>query len=401
MKKIFLTCLLALPLFVFAQRKLEPTVNAFEAKILERITNENDEPRKAQILADALRDERAGAALFFNAANMRAQNSDLENARELYQKAVKILPTFYLAYKNLAYLYYNANMHEQALESFGAAIALSAEDSKKTYSAYGFSLFELKRFDEALTAFETALMYDPKNENLLRAKARALYETGQHERLYKFAETLVRLHPKEPVYWRMLARIDANKEFFQSAAASLEAMRKLGIADQSDLELLGDVYLRLALYEKAAEIYAGLKISERKTYEAAKYLAHNNAVQPALRLASALDKNSAEYLEILAITENTKDAFEKAYAKNPANAYLAIRLGDFYLSEKRFESAKIFYRQGAKDFKYQSLLGLARTHIEEGDYDSAADCMEQISTQFNRDDLKSYIEKLREHAKQK
>lgn len=401
MKKLLLTIFLAVPLFAFCESSTEPAANSFEAGVFGRIAGAADASEKMRIIDETVSDKRAGAALFFNAANICAQNSDFEKARGFYLRALKIMPDFYLAHRNLGYLFHNNGMHREALAEFAAALALSGADSPKIFMAYGFSLLELKRYDEALTAFEKALMYAPEDENLLRAKARALFETGQRERLYAFAESLVRRFPREPLYWRMLARLDADAGRHHSAAAAIESMRMLGISDARDMELLGDCRLRLGLFKLAAEAYRGLDIPSKKAYEAAKFAALGGSPDAALEILGGFARDSAEYLEIEAVKKDTLDAYEKAYAKNPANAWLALRLGDFYLKEKRFESACNFYEQARAEYAFRSLWGLAGVHAAEGDYAAAAECLERISAEFGREDLKSYIERLKEYASKK
>lgn len=402
--KIFLAAiLLSLSVFSFAEIKIEPSASPFEIRVMEKVSGEDDAKKRLGILLEAASDKNAGVVIFFNAANACAVNSDPENAEFFYGKALAAMPSFYEARRNLAFLYYNNGRHAEALQSFAKAVSLSEIDSARIYRAYASSLMELKFFDEALTSLEKALMYAPDDASLLRSKAYCLRETGQAARLRKFCGELIRRNPKDAVYWRLLCKLDIEADDLHSAAANIQAMRKLNLADSSDMVLLGDIYSSLELYKHAANAYANQNMDPDKAYRIAKFFAVSGAHDEARVVAKNLDEESAGYWEVEAIAlisqnRDPKVAFEKSYAKNPANDFVALKLGDIALKEKRTEAAKTFYTQAIRNNPVAARWGLACAHIEAGDYSLAADTLEKLPDEVKRKDLNAYISALRKNA---
>ncbi|MBR4598344.1 MAG: tetratricopeptide repeat protein [Opitutales bacterium] len=400
MKKIFYSIALCLFCAVSSATEIEPLANKYEARIIKEAQSEPDIAKRAQILCGALSDERAGAALIFNAANASAQNSDRENAARLFALAIEKMPNFYMARRNLAYVKFENADYKNALSEFAAALSLSSADAAKIYAAMGVCHANLGNFSEALTCFEMALVFSPNDLNLLKSKAKCLLETGADAPLEELVLELLKADCRDANLWRILARLNLKKGEKKSACAALEAMRALGIAENADCVLLADIYEGMGIFEEAADIYAASKIPPEKAYEIARHFALSNRPDEALKAAQSLDKNSWQYFEIRGIAalskgENALEFFEKSHAQNPQNPFVCLKLADIHLSEKNLESARIFYA-AAGDFKEQSLAGLANVEIAAGNFAEAQKILERLKNEFKRDDLNGVISKLKE-----
>ncbi|MBO7521247.1 MAG: tetratricopeptide repeat protein, partial [Opitutales bacterium] len=384
MKKLFYSIALFMFCAAFealADSNIEPIANKFEARIISGARAEPDAAKRAQILEEAISDERAGAALIFNAANAAMQNSDPEKAEKLYALSLEKMPNFYMARRNLAYIKFQKTDYKNALKEFAAALSLSSADAEKIYAAMGACHANLGNFSEALTCFEMALVFSPGDLSLLKSKAKCLFETGADAQLEELVLGLLKADSSDANLWRILARLNLKKGDKKSACAALETMRALSIAENADCVLLADIYADLKIYGAAADIYSASKIPPEKAYEIARHFALSNRPYDALKAAKSLDSDSWQSLEIKGIAalskgENAMQFFEKSHAKNPQNAFVCLKLADIHLSEKNLESARIFYA-AAGDFKEQSLAGLANVEIASGNFSKAEEILEK------------------------
>ncbi len=396
MKSLFIIFIFSLFLPLFLNAKTEVLANAYEAKVMAKVKEEKSDKLRLEILLEAAKSEKAGAAIFFNTANLAAGLSDFKTALEFYKKALNLEPEFYLAKRNLAFLYYKEEKYEEASAYFAEALRLSNDDVLGISEAFASALISLKRYDEALTILENALIFDGKNLNLMRSKAFCLKETGQYDRLEKYAKYVLNLYPDEAVFWRLLARINLEKNNANSAIANLEALKKINAANAEDMILLGDVYLSLNLFSKALDAYKNQKISDDKSVRIAKYLIANSAISESKKILENLEKDSAKYWEIDALIlkaegKNSKESFEKSYKKDPLNAFIALSLADIALAEKQVESAKIYYKLAMKDYRLQSFVGLANVEILDGNYKAALKILKEANLEFNSKEIAKFI----------
>ena len=401
MMKLFTTVfLLFCALAGAAGAQIEPLANKFEARIIAEAEAQPDAAKRAQILDEALSDERAGAALIFNAANAAMQNSGPEKAARLYAMALEKMPNFYMARRNLAYINFEAQDYKKALEGFASALALSSADAPKIYAAMGVCHANLKNFSEALTCFEQALVFSPSDISLMKNKAKCLSEIGLDYPLKELVLELLEKDCKDANLWRILARLHIKNSELKEAAAAIEAMRSLGLAQEMDYALLGDIYANLNMPIPAAEAYSRAALPPDKAYKIARFFADLGMPEEAEKTAKSLEKDSWEYFEIMGIIAEKRgggalEFFEKSHAKNPSNPRVCLKLADIYLARKMFESARTFYA-AAGELKEQSLAGLANAEIAEGNFSKAAEILERLRTQFNRGDLDEIILKLKE-----
>ena len=398
-----------IPFFIFliflanlslGARELEPKLNKFEAQVVKEAAEERDAKIRAEIFERALQSDSASEGLFLNAANAFAALGDSGRAEAYYAKAVELLPTFYMAYRNLAYVEFNEKKYDRACENFSRALSLSAEESAKILPALAQCHFELKRYAEALTCLENAAAISPKEgENALKLKALCLRELGERQKLRDACSKLIALSPRNPLYWRLLIGLNIDEKNCDEAISELEAMRLLKIAEPGDEELLADLYMSASMYKKACEIYLKRPVGAEKSHKLALVLAYNGFTDEASRLLANLKSDGAEYWEVLAVikiqkSQDAGEELEKAYSKNPLNKKIAIMLADFKVDKKDFEQAESLYRAAAKSYPLESTLGLAKILTLKGNYSEAAKILKDAAAKFNRPELLKYAQKL-------
>lgn len=392
-------------LFFFAAFELnaaeiEPAANKFEAGVLKKAASIEDLSQRAQVIFDALNDERAGAPLLFNAANAAVQISEKSRAKELFLASIKKMPNFYMAHRNLAYLLLEENDFEGAIKEFGVALSLSNADFQKICQGLGYCHFSMGSYSQALLCFENALLFAPKDLKLLKSKARCLSEIGDYARLENTLNDILKISKTDADAWRMLAFLRLKNGDKYGACAAVEAMKSLSLSEEKDSVLLGDVYADLNMFSPAAAAYSSAKIPEEKAYEIARFFALSNHVEEAEKIALNIGKSSWRYFEIMGILseakgESAKEFFEKSHAKNPLNPFVCLKLADIALAEGNLESARTFYGAAKSKHKRQAVAGLANVAIASGDFSAAADLLEGLKREFKTDDFDEFILKLR------
>lgn len=390
-----------LPCLALAEvRELEPKLNKFEAGIIKDASAEKDAVARAKIFEQALESDSASAGLFFNAANAFANLENYDKAKRYYDKALEILPSFYLARRNLAYIYFNQKNWIAACENFSKSLELSQEEAKKILPAISQCHFELGRYAEALTSVENALaLQSADDENLLKLKALCLRELKDSAKLRDTCTKLISISPRNSLYWRLLAGLNIDQKNYDEAISILEAMRNLKIAEPKDNELLADLYMQQSMFKKACELYLKMPLDSGKAYKIGLVLAYRGMGSEASNFLQNLSKDSAEYWELLATIkiQSSQDAraeLEKAYAKNPLNQRIAIMLADAMLENKDFEQAELLYKNSANDYPLESALGLAKILTLKGKYADAASLLRDCAQKLNKPELLKYAEKL-------
>ena len=153
------------------------------------------------------------------------RRKSLHFAREMFQRAASSDPAFALAWAGTAEacslldMYYpGAAENDLGLADLASARALElAPELPEAHAARGFALWRLKRENEALAAFETAMRLDPKQFEARYFAARLCFQRGETARAAELFEDAAR------------ADEDYQARFF--AAQSYEALGRKAEAE--------------------------------------------------------------------------------------------------------------------------------------------------------------------------
>jgi len=88
-----------------------------------------------------------------------------EEAVQAFKKALSLRPDLAEAYNNLGLLYYTAMDYERASEMFSKSLDQGCRDQSMGYANFGNSLYQLRRYEEALDAWSRALKINPLNRD--------------------------------------------------------------------------------------------------------------------------------------------------------------------------------------------------------------------------------------------
>ena len=87
----------------------------------------------------------------------------LDNARQNYERAIKLKPTYVEALNNLGTIYYTKKSYRRAIGWYNRALKVAPEDSKSAsiYMNLGTAYFARKQYEKATDAYQTAMRIDP------------------------------------------------------------------------------------------------------------------------------------------------------------------------------------------------------------------------------------------------
>ena len=89
------------------------------------------------------------------------QMSDLDTARRLYEKSLKLDPNYAEARNNLGTVYYARKSYRRAINDYRKALKLNPT-SASIFSNLGTAYFARKKYKEAFEAYQQALNLDPE-----------------------------------------------------------------------------------------------------------------------------------------------------------------------------------------------------------------------------------------------
>ena len=151
------------------------------------------EPLYQQVLHE--RPEDFQSLLMFGV--LSAQTRRLQQAAELFRRAVRVDSRSPLAHNNLGNVLAELQSYEPAVASFDAAIALSPEYAD-AYSNRGVALGNLGRLDEALASHDEAVRLQPRSARAHNNRANVLLLLQRQEEALASFDTSIALEPGDP-----------------------------------------------------------------------------------------------------------------------------------------------------------------------------------------------------------
>ena len=191
------------------------------------------------------------------------------------------------------------------------------------YFLWGKTAENNHRFDEALEAYEKALLCDEQSEYISRNLAVLLVKLNRKEQAAKLLEQIVVNNPQDTENRILLARLYASMGLHDEAVAIYQELLKIK-EDHDTLLMLGTLYAQNKEYDKAQNILNRLIKLEGDSYLAHYYLAR------LYREMQYFDKAAVSYQKALELNWSER---------------LALEIAEFYESRQQYEDAIALYRQ--------------------------------------------------------
>jgi tetratricopeptide (TPR) repeat protein len=215
-------------------------------------------------------------AMVFVLGNLYFQADRTDEARRAFLEAIRRFPRFRRAHTNLGFLYISKNMTNEALPMLQKAIELG-ENSSRAYGLLGYCHLLKKNALAAENAYRQAYLLDPASRDWKLGLAQALMAQEKYAESANLIGTLIEENPNDKQLWLQQTNAYLAMEKKEEAAVNLEVLRLKGLADESNLSLLGNLYMdrnepQLALLAYLAAMEKSQKLNIAQTLKSAKIL---------------------------------------------------------------------------------------------------------------------------------
>jgi tetratricopeptide (TPR) repeat protein len=425
--------------------EVEPKVSADEQAALATIREKFDQSkfREAEIeLARFIQEtekptdpKKAPAeispAMVFVLGNLYFQADRPDQARREFLEAIRRFPRFRRAHTNLAYLYISQNKITEAMPMLQKAIELG-ENSARVYGLLGYGHLHQKNPVAAEIAYRQAYLLDASSRDWKLGLAQALMAQEKYPEAANLIGTLIEQNPNDKQLWLQQTNAYLAMERKEDAIINLETLRLKGIADETNLNLLGNLHMdrnepQLALLAYLAAMDKASVLDVSRALKSARILNDygfpDKAEQFIARIRTKTgDKLPPADLTALLLTEvrisQAKDETDRTGALldqlvglNPANGEVLVELArhkdllsrDEANEEKRaafVNEARTNYQLAARieAVAYQANLALGQMLVRERRYPEALTHLQAALTLKKSESLEQYTSRVRRAA---
>ncbi len=371
-------------------------------------------PREAIQQVERERTASSSPAFSYLLGNLYYQLDELDNAERNLKDAVGAFPTFRRAHRTLGLVYIRTGRHAEAAVAWRTVVALGGGDAQ-SYGLLGYALINQGHAASALSAYRMARMFDPERADYRRGEAHCLWLMGHHRDAIALLDELLADHPETLDYWLAQANVYVRDEQYDEALVNLEVARALGGSDAGSLLLLGDLFLRRGLIDRALEVFRET-LAQTPPPAAARVIRPVDALLAAGRLADAeayLDELDAAYpglehperdMARAAIRLEVGDLegavvhLRRVLDRDPLNGRALILLGAYHRAAGETDLALLSLDRAAGVARYEAaaLLDMARIHVAGNDPASALPLLRRVHRLSPTPRLEAYIETLEE-----
>jgi tetratricopeptide (TPR) repeat protein len=370
-------------------------------------------------------------AMVFVLGNLYFQADRTDEARRAFLEAIRRFPRFRRAHTNLGYLYISKSMTDEALPMLQKAIELG-ENSSRAYGLLGYCHLLKKNALAAENAYRQAYLLDPAARDWKLGLSQALMAQDRYEESASLIGTLIEENPNDKQLWLQQTNAYLAMEKNEEAIVNLEVLRLKSLADEANLNLLGNLYMdrnepQLALLAYLAAMEKSQKLNIPQTLKSAKILSDygypdkaDNFISEVRKKAgdaiSAADKLSLMLTEVsVAQAKKQPDRVEallnQLLESNPANGDVFLEIGrhkDLLSREEADESkrealvveARTNYQLAARNesVAYPANLALGQMLVRERRYEEAMPHLQTALELKKSDSLEQYVSRVRRAA---
>lgn len=371
------------------------------------------------------------AAMVFVLGNLYFSADRTEEARRAFLEAIRRFPRFRRAHTNLGYLYISKNQVEDAVPTLQKAIELG-ETNPRVYGLLGYCYLQQKNALAAENAYRQAYLLDPKNRDWKVGLTQSLMQQEKLAEASSMFDTLIAENPDDRQLWLQQANAMIGLEKKMDAAVNLEVLRLKGQATESELNLLGNLYMeqgeaQLALFAYLDALEKAPKLDVAKALKSARILndygypekaeAFVNKVSKIGSLSGKdlmdLDLVRVKIAQSSGDTAKTGTLLKDLFTRDPGNAEVMLELARNHDAIAKNESdeakrteqlgeAKVHFKLAIEKeaVAYQANLGMGQLLVREKQYLEGVPYIEKALALKTGDkaSLEQYLSRVRRAA---
>lgn len=402
---------------------------------LVRFIKETEAPAEGALNADGTpkQPKEISAAMVFVLGNLYFSADRTEEARRAFLEAIRRFPKFRRAHVNLGYLYVSKEDFEKAMRHFQEAISLG-EGNPRVFGLLGYCYLLKQNPLAAENAYRQAYLLDPGSKDWKLGMAQALIQQEKLAEASALLGTLIEEFPEDGQLWLQQTNALLGQERKLEAAVNLEVLRMKGLAGESELNLLGNLYMdqdepQLALFAYLAAMDKSKTLDVPRTLKSARilndygYPDKAEAFVSRVRARGGVELSQQDRIELdLVEVQIARKAGEMARVgellkkladEDPTNGEVLLELGKHYDSQAKAEEdekkkgeflmeakTQLQLAAGDEDEKvaYGANLALGQLFVRELQYVKAMPHLETALESKPSDNLKGYVSKVRRAA---
>jgi tetratricopeptide (TPR) repeat protein len=356
----------------------------------------------------------------FTLATLYLQEGKQQDAIKFYRSAIKKLPDFLRAHKNLGIVLAQMGDFEAAKESIQKTIALGGMDAD-SFGLLAYCNFSLGDYLAALEGYRMASLIDSSNREWLVGLSRALMETGQDLQAEVALKQLIGRNPTDVRYWQTLANVYMNTQRYPQAISAIEVARRMGKGNLSLMRTLGDLYMSEGLADIAFNVYEetiGMGLRKSDAFQLAELFTQRDEGSLTRKWLNVIRNNYADslsnedkvdLLNLEAIVSlNEGETAEGArilrdiLKVDTLNYRAMLQLGIYHSEREEFGEAEYYFETAARssddDIAYDALVKHAVMKVSQSEYSAAAELIQNAIRIRDEERLQSYLEAVRRAA---
>ncbi|WP_309397769.1 tetratricopeptide repeat protein [Cerasicoccus maritimus] len=402
----------------------EPSVTSAEQQALKSIVPLMEQGQLTEA-ARRLRDQTtpdSSAAFDYTLGNLYLQSGNLGAAESAYREALRKMPGFVRAWRNLGLMLAQSGRSGEAVSALGEAIS-RGDNSAECYGALAYCHFQNGDYATALPGYEQASFLAPHSADWQLGRAQCLIQLERAKEALGVAERYLKEHPKHAEARRVAVNACIAMQDWENAAVHLELLRLHELANAQALLQLGRAYLALGLPHRATQAFMdALRLQEKPSLlqllSSAELLAQQGAVQETESLLTVVYQQYGDGLsgegmnQLLRLQGRLKLMNEEpaaaarllaeAASRDPLSGRTLLLLGVAQIELEHYAEAQVTLERAVKldEVAADAYLELARVHVKQAHWPQAAEALRSAQRIRPEDRVAQYLENIQRLAEQ-
>lgn len=336
-------------------------------------------------------------ALVLLSAQLAMQLKRYPLAERYFKQAIESIPDLVRGHLGLASVYQFTHQNDRAREALSKAISLGAAGGA-IYAQLGYLHLQLQEFNGAISAYQQALMLEPKKREYKLALMHAFSASGQYAPARYLVDTLLRKNPDEPQLWLQRAVVAMEMQDTHTALASAEVAIRLGDKSVASRQLASQLHLKNGGYARAValsrELYGEGQLKFKEMDKLIGYLRQMEQWTYISSLLSDMKKHYKRYSDAQLSRyylyqgywaqhkgnhKALKSNLEQAVEKDVTNGAALILLAKSILLSGNATHAELLYQRAEKleGVRLQAMLSRTQLYIDQKEYGTALALLQQ------------------------